>query len=437
MRQKIRFFYDIVCPYAYLASTQITRLDQYADVEWVPMLLGGIFKSLQAPQVPALQMSKGKAIMNELDLYRWADQWQVPFQFSPHHPQRSVEAQRLLCMVEGDLRKKISQQLYQIYWQDGLVLNDDVLREICLTYQLTAEIWKTDIAKEKLIALTDLAYQLGVFGAPTFEINGVLFWGQDRIDLMIDRYFEPQPYRGGRWEQASAIKASAIKASAIKSNQNTLVFYHDFSSPFSYLASTQIKKLANANGMHLIYRPILLGALFKQIQTANVPFLTMNASKQKYILKDLLDWAAFWDVPFHFNSHFPIRTPQLLRLSIIEPRLIDEIYHALWVENRSLQAEDFTAFLTEKSQAYDLDVDLLLHQINQDEVKDQLRDNTHQAQALDLFGVPTIEVLDIQPHQKLWQERIAKKSKIEEKSLLFWGQDRLIMLDHLLKQKMI
>lgn len=423
-RQKIRFFYDIVCPYAYLASTQIDRLEKYADVEWVPMLLGGIFKSLQAPQVPALQMSKGKAIMNELDLYRWADQWQVPFQFSPHHPQRSVEAQRLLCMVAGDQRKAISQRLYQAYWQDGSIINEDLLADISHAFQLPEKVWQTEEAKQKLIEYTEIAYKLGVFGAPTFEINGELFWGQDRIELMIDRYFKSHEQRGGHWENQSQSK-------------NTLIFYHDFSSPFSYLASTQIKKIAKANGADLIYRPILLGALFKQIQTPDVPFLAMNASKQKYILKDLMDWAKFWDVPFHFNEYFPIRTPQLLRLSMIEPRLIDEIYRAIWVENRSFQNDQaIVDFLTEKSKIYDFDVQVLLSQMSQDALKIQLRENTSQAQNLDLFGVPTIEVLDLQSNQRLWQQRIAQKSKIEEKSLLFWGQDRLIMLDHFLKQKL-
>jgi 2-hydroxychromene-2-carboxylate isomerase len=421
-KQKIRFFYDIVCPYAYLASTQIDRLEKYADVEWVPMLLGGIFKYLQAPQVPALQMSKGKAMMNELDLYRWADQWQVPFQFSPHHPQRSVECQRLLCMVEGDQRRAMSQRLYQAYWQDGMIINEDLLADICRSFDLPENLWQTEEAKQKLIASTEIAYRLGVFGAPTFEINGELFWGQDRIDLMMDRYFKHLTQRGGHWENHSQHK-------------NTLIFYHDFSSPFSYLASTQIKKLAQANGVHLIYRPILLGALFKQIQTPDVPFLAMNASKQKYILKDLTDWAKFWNVPFYFNAHFPIRTPQLLRLSIIEPRLIDEIYHAIWVENRSFQNDQAIAdFLAEKSKIYDFDVQILLSQMSQDEVKMQLRENTSQAQNLDVFGVPTIEVLDLEENQRLWQQRITQKSKIEEKSLLFWGQDRLIMLDHFLKQ---
>jgi hypothetical protein len=50
-----------------------------------------------------------------------------------------------------------------------------------------------------------------------------------------------------------------------QSNQKTISFFHDFSSPYSYLASTQIQALADDWGVQLELRPMLLGALFKAI----------------------------------------------------------------------------------------------------------------------------------------------------------------------------
>ena len=91
--KRARFFYDVVCPYAYLASTQVEELacDVGVEIEWVPMLLGGVFRAHDAPQVPAAHMSPAKARMNGLDLERWSSRWGVPFSFSGHHPQRTVE----------------------------------------------------------------------------------------------------------------------------------------------------------------------------------------------------------------------------------------------------------------------------------------------------------------------------------------------------------
>jgi len=40
--------------------------------------------------------------------------------------------------------------------------------------------------KDKLKYFTDQAFELGVFGAPTFIVNNKLFWGQDRLEYALD-----------------------------------------------------------------------------------------------------------------------------------------------------------------------------------------------------------------------------------------------------------
>ena len=42
--------------------------------------------------------------------------------------------------------------------------------------------------KDKLKDLTKKAFELNVFGAPTFLVNNKLFWGQDRLEYAIDEY---------------------------------------------------------------------------------------------------------------------------------------------------------------------------------------------------------------------------------------------------------
>ena len=79
-------------------------------------------------------------------------------------------------------------------------------------------------------------------------------------------------------------------------------FYFDFSSPFSYLASTQIEAVAARHGAELGYRPFLLGALFKIIGAPDVPFLAMSEPKRRNFAQDLHRWADHWGVPFRFPS---------------------------------------------------------------------------------------------------------------------------------------
>ncbi len=412
MKAKIRFFYDIVCPYAYLASTQIHQLLPYAEIQWVPILLGGIFKQLQAPQVPAQHMSPAKQLMNQVELYRWAKQWQIPFSFSEHHPQRTVETMRFLCAIEDqNLLQQATKLLYAYYWQKQEKLSTALLDQISIELGLDQGLWARESSKQRLIDQTQEAYALGVFGVPSFVIDQEIFWGQDRLNLLIEYIKKTQP-----------------------KPQNTLRFYHDFSSPFSFLASTQIQSFAKSHDVEVEYFPILLGALFKEINTPIVPLLSMNASKQQYILKDLKRWADHWDVPLTIPSFFPLKSTNLLRISMIEPRLIDHIYHAIWVENRAIhQEEELFLFLDEYAEKYDYQSQKLYQTAMSDQYKEKLRQNTSFAVENQVFGVPTIEVLGLNQAQKQYQDEIRQSSQLDEKSMLFWGQDRFDQLSAFLK----
>ena len=68
---------------------------------------------------------------------------------------------------------------------------------------------------------------------------------------------------------------------------HTLELYWDFSSPFAYLGSTQAEALAARTGATLVWRPMLLGALFKTLGVADAPILTWSDAKRNYYFKDL------------------------------------------------------------------------------------------------------------------------------------------------------
>ena len=65
-------------------------------------------------------------------------------------------------------------------------------------------------------------------------------------------------------------------------SMNSLDFYFDYSSPFAYLAATQIERVAEEKNATVNYKPFLLGGLFKAIGTPMVPLFSFNAPKQKY-----------------------------------------------------------------------------------------------------------------------------------------------------------
>lgn len=390
-----RFFYDIVCPYAYLASTQIEKLalETGATIEWVPMLLGGVFRAHEAPQVPAEHMSPPKAEMNVIDLQRWAKRWNVPFQFSSHHPQRSVEAMRFLCVTPPDLRPQVSAALFKAYWVDQRILDQALIDEIAGHFGLT-EVWTSQraLAKSRLFENTELAVQFGVFGAPAIEIEGEIFWGQDRLELARVKLGSTlEPITEGQAPEGTYVE-----------------LYHDFASPFSYLGCQYAAHLIEARGAQLVWRPILLGALFRALKGPIVPLFEMSKAKQRYMLKDLGDWAERWGKPFKFPQGFPMNTVTALRLAIVEPTLTLPLYHAAWGEGLDLSKEE-TLHQVMHAQGYSSE--RLFAQAQEPEVKQQLRDNTLAAEQIKAFGVPSYVL-----------------HRPDEPPQLFWGQDRLRLL---------
>ncbi len=405
-RPPIELFYDFVCPYAYLAWTQVERIAREAQTEVIlkPMLLGGVFRAIGAPDAPA--MSEAKARLNELDLQRWSKRLGKPLVRPKDHPRRTVLALRAALGSE-DLARA-TRALFEAYWAEGLDLEDPevvagALGRAGLDGRKALERAATSEVKDELRARTEEAVRLGVFGAPTCVVRTAtgpeLFWGQDRLDF-VHHAVTGEPFREAPPETRTAEGV-------------TLHFFFDFSSPYAYLASSQVRALARRTGATLRYRPLLLGALFKAIGTPNVPLFAMPAAKQLYNGVELERWASRWKVPFRFTSHFPMNTVKALRLVLGAPEekradLVDALFRAAWAEDRNL-ADDLV--LSQILTASGCDVEALLASSVSDAIKDELRRSTSDAQARGVFGVPSFVACG--------------RDQDLEGGALFWGQDRL------------
>lgn len=193
-----------------------------------------------------------------------------------------------------------------------------------------------------------------------------------------------------------------------------LDFWYDFSSPWTYLGATQVEAVADRAGAELRWRPMLLGAVFKEVGAPNVPILAMPEAKRRYIARDLDYWASLWNVPFRFTSRFPMRTVTALRLALAAGDAIVPLSHALfralWVDDRDIN-DDATLRAILREQGLD---EALLERTQDPAIKQQLHDNTAEAVAAGVFGAPTFIV-----HQP-------------KGPLLFWGQDRLQLVERAL-----
>jgi 2-hydroxychromene-2-carboxylate isomerase len=182
----------------------------------------------------------------------------------------------------------------------------------------------------------------------------------------------------------------------------TVDVYFDYSSPYAYLGTSQIERVAADAGACVRWRPFLLGALFRAIGTPLVPIAAMPEAKRRYQDVELQRWSEHWGVPFRFTRHFPLRTVDALRLTLLAPdtqrsALVHRLMRAAWVDDEDLARPDVLARC-----ALDVGLDAGLVE-RTGEMKDALREATEQALAAGCPGAPCFVV----------------------EGELYWGQDRL------------
>lgn len=401
---RVELWFDFSCPYAYLASTQIEALCARtgATLDARPMLLGGVFRARAVPQKLFAAISPAKARHNALDLERWARRFGVPYDGMPSgHPFRTVEALRALLVV-GAPFMPLAHAFFRAYWVEGRDLGEravlvDVLTRAGHDAERVLTAAEAPAIKDELRARTDEAIALGIFGAPAFVVDGAaLYWGQDRM-----HFVEGIPYDA--WIASSNTGRPTVP--------HTLEVFFDFSSPYSYLGVSQVDALAARTGARVVWRPFLLGGLFKAIGQVDAPMLSWSDAKRLHTLKDMQRWADYYGVPYTFNSRFPTNSLKAMRcyLALPEERRAafrEATFRAVWAEDKDIGDE---AVLREILGA---DADATLAAAATPAVKDALKKSTEDALAAGVFGAPTFVV---------------------DGEELFWGQDRLPLVERALR----
>ncbi|MCO5556578.1 hypothetical protein L7F22_010128 [Adiantum nelumboides] len=310
------------------------------------------------------------------------------------HPLRSVAALRLILSAQKEDRPSITHVLFRAYWVQNLdISNNAVLERVAHLFGISLVFKNCEEPKRQLHENTVRLASMGAFGVPCFIVNDQLFWGQDRL-LLVEKLLS-----------SNALPRRLLRQ-PIFTEPHTLVFYHDFSSPWSFFASLQVAAIAKETNAKLVYKPFLLGALFRAIETPNVPLLTLTRSRAAYARKDMEDWSNYHNAHLKFPTIFPIRSVMALRVAICDERVTEAMYNAAWVEDKDISNE---AVLYQVLMGAGFDADILLQKAKEQETKQRLRELTSEVLNLGACGAPTFLVLDSEG------KRVA----------LLWGQDRL------------
>lgn len=188
--KKIDFFFDISSPYSYLAHTQLKKYEKETGekINYMPIFLGGLHR-LAGITAPGLNPFRGKYLIKDLKLF--ADKYKIKYQFNRYFPIKSIQIMRgsLVASQSGFFQNYID-KFFIAAWVDSLNLNDEnifekFLKNMDINYDDFVQKMSDSKIKDDLKSRTDIAFKKGIFGAPTFIVNGKMFWGQDRLEFVF------------------------------------------------------------------------------------------------------------------------------------------------------------------------------------------------------------------------------------------------------------
>ena len=179
-------------------------------------------------------------------------------------------------------------------------------------------------------------------------------------------------------------------------------FYFDVISPYSFIAHKKIERINENKKILFNYIPILLGGLHN---LANITAPAFNKLKMTNMRNDCELVSTKNNIKFKWNDNFPINSLYMMRgYLLIEKKLrydyISKIFNAYWVDNKDMTNKDNIISILDQLK---IDQKFFFDGINNENIKDELKELTKKAFTKEVFGAPTFAV----------------------NNKIFWGQDRL------------
>lgn len=179
---------------------------------------------------------------------------------------------------------------------------------------------------------------------------------------------------------------------------NPIEFYFDFSSPYGYLASEKIDELAARFARKVLWRPVLLGVIFRA--TGGAPLTTLPL-KGRYSLHDFSRSARFLGVPYVQPEKFPLPTQQAARAyywlhdqdCAAARAFAHAVYRAFFRDGRDVSE---TGLVLELAAQEGADRATLAAALEGAELKERLKAENDAALQKGVFGSPYI-VVDGEP----------------------------------------
>jgi 2-hydroxychromene-2-carboxylate isomerase len=207
--KQAEWFFDFISPYSYLLCEQWDRLPAGLQVQCRPVLLAGLLEHW-GQKGPAEIAPKRIFIYRQL---QWmADKHRIPLRFPDGHPFNPLALLRLAIAIDSDIAA--IRKMFRFVWRDGHLPSDQqdfsrLLGELGVTDAET--ILQSPSVKQQLRDNGKRAIELGVFGVPTFVVDGELFWGADALDFFLDYLRDPDLLNESEMRRISKLPIAAAR----------------------------------------------------------------------------------------------------------------------------------------------------------------------------------------------------------------------------------
>ena len=183
------WYIDYVSPYPWIALSRFDRLPADVAVRPVPVVFSALLRHWGHKGPAEIEQKR----LHAFRMAHWTAAGRgLAFRMPPVHPFRSLALLRLTIALGGGL--DVVRTIAGHVWGEGNA-GDTPESLAALAGKLDAPDWQARIedqrVKDALRANTDAAIARGVYGVPTFDIGGELFWGDDALPMMLDFLDDP------------------------------------------------------------------------------------------------------------------------------------------------------------------------------------------------------------------------------------------------------
>jgi 2-hydroxychromene-2-carboxylate isomerase len=196
MSHTIDYYLAPQSPWTYLGHSRFQTIAQEAKVSIrvLPMDLGKVFPV--SGGLPLGQRAPQRQAYRLVELARFRDALQMPLNIKPQFfPVAGDDASRLIIAVDmtqgAQAAMAITGAILAAVWsQERNIADPEVLQTLLREHNLPATCWeasKQSDVQARYEQNTQNAIDAQVFGSPSYVVNGEIFWGQDRLDLLAKR----------------------------------------------------------------------------------------------------------------------------------------------------------------------------------------------------------------------------------------------------------